>query len=67
MIFFPYLSTMSHFWPVRRFLKDSPQDLFYSHRMVRRVSVTEDLKYSMFEKDSDLIALFEIENIVKLL
>ena len=31
--------------------------------MVRRITVTVDLKYSIFEKDSDLIALFEIENI----
>ena len=64
MIFFPYSSTKSHFWPVRKFFKDSPQDLFYSHKMVRWVTVTEDLIYSMFEKDSDLIASFEIENIV---
>ena len=32
--------------------------------MVRRVTVTVDLKYLMFEKDFDLIASFEIENIV---
>ena len=61
---FPYSSTKLHFWPVRGYLKDCPQNFFYSHKMVGTIIETADLKYSMLEKDSDLIALFGIVNIV---